>query len=233
MHGSVGARPGIRNRAAAPGTRAIPFRGDAWRVIVDAPGRGVVSSGSMQTLNILGICGSFRLKSYNMMALRTAGALMLPGMSFRVVSYDDIPLYSQDLQDRGFPAPVLRLKADIEAADGILFASPEYNHSVAGVLKNAIDWLSRFPDQPFKFKPVAVLSATQGPLGGARNQYELRKIMNCLEAIPLARPEIFIGNVQTKFDGEGRLTDESTRKIMTEQMTAFRGWILRLQKGAA
>lgn len=180
-------------------------------------------------MEILGICGSLRKKSYNLLALKAAGELMPQGMRLRITRYDGVPLYNQEVQDAGWPADVTRMRDEIKAADGLLIASPEYNFSVSGVLKNLIDWLSRLPEQPFKWKPVAVISATGGPLGGARNQYELRKILVGLDALFLPRPEIFIGMHQTKFDAEGRLADEATRKIMTTQMAAFHDWVKRMQ----
>ena len=126
----------------------------------------------------------------------------------------------------------LRALAHPERADGVLFASPEYNFSVTGVLKNAIDWLSRTSPQPFKDKPVAMFSVTGGPVGGARNQYDLRKIMGCLEAIALPRPEVFIGLSATKFDAEGKLTDAMSRKVMGDQLLAFEAWIRRVGQPA-
>lgn len=183
---------------------------------------------------VLGICGSLRSKSYNMGALKAAGDLMPADLSLTITQYADIPLYNQDVQDKGFPEPVMRLNREILDADAILIASPEYNYSVSGVLKNALDWLSRIqPAQPFKNKPVAIISATGGPLGGARNQYELRKILGCFEAHVLARPEIFIGMEQTKFDAELKLTDEPTRKILGDQMKAFVDHITKVKKGFA
>ena len=183
---------------------------------------------------VLGICGSLRAKSYNMAALKAAGELMPADLSLTITQYADIPLYNQDIQDKGFPEPVMRLNKEVLDADAILIASPEYNYSVSGVLKNALDWLSRIqPAQPFKNKPVAILSATGGPLGGARNQYELRKILGCFEAHVLARPEIFIGMEQTKFDANLKLTDEPTRKILGDQMKAFADHITKVKKGFA
>ncbi len=180
---------------------------------------------------ILGFCGSLRAKSYNMMALKVAGGLMPAGMTMEIATIGDLPLYNMDVQDKGFPAPVTRLRDQVLAADALLFASPEYNWSVSAPLKNVIDWLSRFkPSVPFENKPAAVISATQGPLGGARGQYDLRRILDGLGVQWLRKPEIFIGMVQNKIDAEGKLVDEPTRKIMTEQMAAFRDWIGRVKR---
>ena len=186
-----------------------------------------------ETLNILGICGSLRKRSTNLAALLAAGDLMPDAMRLSVASIAAIPLYDQDVQDAGMPDAVLGLRDRITAADGVLIASPEYNFSVSGVLKNSIDWLSRTQAQPFRFKPVAIFSVTAGPVGGARNQYELRKILGCLEALILPRPEIFIGSSASRFDASGALVDETSRKLVTDQMAAFADWIHRMQRAAA
>jgi chromate reductase, NAD(P)H dehydrogenase (quinone) len=187
-----------------------------------------------QNYNVLGMCGSLREKSFNMMALKVAGELMPPGMKLKITAIGDLPLYNFDVQQKGFPASVNRLRDEVLAADALLFASPEYNWTVSAPLKNVIDWLSRFkPAVPFENKPAAVISATQGPLGGARGQYDLRRILDGLGVHWLRKPEIFIGMAQNKFDAEGRLIDEPTRKIMTEQMAAFRDWIGRVKRAFA
>ena len=142
---------------------------------------------------------------------------------------DDIPLFNQDVFDAGLPESAKRFRGEVAAADGLLFASPEYNFSLSGALKNAIDWGSRPPNQVFQEKPVAIFSATQGPLGGPRNQYDLRRILTQLWAHPLPRPEVFIGAAQTKFDANGKLTDETTRKFLSELLVGFKAWIERMQ----
>ncbi len=180
-------------------------------------------------MNIIGICGSLREKSYNHFALMAAAKAMPAGMTLRMVSLKDIPMYNQDVQNAGFPAVVQSLAQEILNADGVLIASPEYNFSFSGVLKNALDWCSRMDPVPFKHKPVAILSATGGPLGGARSQYDLRKVLgNGLEALVLQRPEIFIGLAQNKFDADGQLNDEATVKMLDAQMKAFQAWIQKL-----
>jgi chromate reductase, NAD(P)H dehydrogenase (quinone) len=183
----------------------------------------------MADLKVLGICGSLRKASLNMAALRACGELLPAGMTLQITSIADLPMFNQDVFDAGMPEPVKRLRAEITAADGLLLASPEYNFSVSGPLKNAIDWGSRPPSQVFQDKPVAMFSATQGPLGGPRNQYDLRKILVQLWAHPLPRPEVFIGNAASKF-ADGRLTDETTRKFLTELLAGFKDWILRMQR---
>jgi len=180
-------------------------------------------------LRVLGVCGSQRTGSYNGFALRAAGELMPQGMTLEPGSFAGIPIYSPDEQAKGFPDPVLALARAIAEADGVLFASPEYNFSIPGGLKNAIDWVSRLPQQPFKGKPVAILGASTGPVGTARMQYDLRRVMHFVEAQVLLKPEIFIGQAAGKFDAQGRVTDELTRKLLGDQMLAFANFIRRAQ----
>jgi chromate reductase, NAD(P)H dehydrogenase (quinone) len=180
-------------------------------------------------MKILGICGSLRKASFNMAALRACNELLPQGMTLEITSLADLPMYNQDVFDAGMPEPVTRLRGEITAADGLLIASPEYNFSVSAPLKNAIDWGSRAPNQVFQDKPVAIFSATAGPVGGARVQYDLRRILGQLWGHVLPRPEVFIGNAASKFDAQGRLTDETTRKFLTDLLAGFKGWIVRMQ----
>jgi chromate reductase, NAD(P)H dehydrogenase (quinone) len=180
-------------------------------------------------LNVLGLCGSLRKGSYNRMALRAAMELAPPGMSIDTIEIGAIPLFNQDIEDQGFPAPVQALSAKIAAVDAVLFVTPEYNYSVPGVLKNAIDWVSRAPKQPFDGKPVAIMGASQGNIGTARAQYHLRQTCVFLNAFPLNRPEVMIGRAQEKFDKDGRLTDEATRKFIGKLLVALAEWTQRLR----
>lgn len=179
----------------------------------------------MTTLDIVGLCGSLRKASINRSALRLAGELMPAGMALDILDWRDVPVFDGDVLAQGLPPAVAALKERIRRADGVVIATPEYNFSVPGGLKNVIDWLSRGDDQPWAHKPVAILSATPGPLGGARMQYDLRKVMLFLNAMPLVKPEVFIGMAGGKFDAEGRCTDEATRKFVGDQMAAFQKWI--------
>ena len=138
----------------------------------------------------------------------------------------DAPSYNQDEQTAsGFPPGAVEFRRRVEANDALVIASPEYNFSIPGVFKNVIDWVSRGEDQPFANKPVAILSATPGPLGGARVQYDLRRVMLFVNAMVLVKPEIFIGGAGGKFDAEGNCTDETTRKFVGDQMKSFEKWI--------
>lgn len=165
-----------------------------------------------------------------MAALRACKELMPQGMTLQITSIADLPMYNQDLFDAGMPDAVKRLRGEIIEADGLLIASPEYNFSLSAALKNAIDWASRPPNQAFQDKPVAIFSCTPGPLGGARVQYDMRRILGQLWAHVLPRPEVFIGMSPGKFDAEGRLSDETSRKFLTDLLAGFKDWIARMKK---
>ena len=182
-------------------------------------------------LNVLGICGSLRKGSYNMAALRTAIELRPPGMNVTIADIGSLPLYDEDVRAQGFPAPVETLRQQIKAADALLFACPEYNYSMSGVLKNAIDWASRPPDQPFAGKPCAILGAAAGMAGSARAQHHLRQSCVFLDMHPLNKPEVLIGQAQTKFDADGRLTDEAARGFIRDLMAALARWTQTLTPG--
>jgi chromate reductase, NAD(P)H dehydrogenase (quinone) len=180
----------------------------------------------MSTLDIVGLCASLRKGSLNMMALRLAGASMPEGMRLDIVDWRDIPAFDADLlAQHGFPPAVQALRERIRRCDGLVIATPEYNFSIPGMFKNAIDWLSRGEDQPFAHKPVAILSASPGPLGGARVQYDLRRVMLFVNAMVLVKPEVFIGAAATKFDAQGACIDETTAKFVTAEMASFHKWI--------
>jgi chromate reductase len=185
-------------------------------------------------LKVLGISGSLRKASYNTAALRAAQELAPEGMTIEIAaSIGDIPLYDSDIQAAGFPGPVTALGDQIRAADAVLFATPEYNYSIPGALKNAIDWLSRLPQQPFIGKPVGMIGASMSILGGARAQYHLRQTFVFLDALPMNKPEVFIALAQTKFDAEGRLTDEPTRGFVKANLEALARWTRLVQAGQA
>jgi chromate reductase len=175
-------------------------------------------------INVLAICGSLRAGSYNRAALRTAIELKPPGMMIETADIGSFPLYNEDVRAQGFPAPVETLRRQIAAADALLFVTPEYNYSMSGVLKNAIDWASRPPDQPFAGKPVAIMGAAAGMGGTARAQYDLRRSCVFLDMHPLNKPEVFIGAAQTKFDAEGRFTDEVGRGLIRDLLVALEEW---------
>jgi chromate reductase len=185
----------------------------------------------MADLKVLGISGSLRKASLNTAVLRACSEIAPSDMKVGIFEgLGDLPLYNQEIFDAGAPASVLKLRDAIAAADGVLFALPEYNFSLTAPLKNGIDWVSKLPNQPFMDKPIAIVSASAGPLGGARVQYDTRRILTQLWGHVMPRPEVFIGAVQTKFDAQGRLTDEATKKFLGELLTGFRTWIGRMSR---
>lgn len=178
---------------------------------------------------VVSICGSLRKGSFNRMLANALPGLAPSGMTITPSPPIEMPLYNADLQAQGFPAPVIALADAIRAADGVIFVSPEYNFSLPGGLKNAIDWVSRLKDHPFVGKPVAIQSASPGQVGGARMQYDLRKVMVFLEAITFTKPEIFVSNCASKFDEKtGTLTDETTKNLVRRQLEEFEKFIARV-----
>lgn len=181
-------------------------------------------------LLIRSICGSLRQKSFNRAVQRA-----LPGLAPETMRVEplggvgDLPLYDGDVEAQGLPAAALAMADAIRAADGLIICTPEYNNSVPGVLKNAIDWLSRVPRQPFAEKPVALQSASPGQFGGARSQLALRPVLATLNAFVLNRPGVLIGQARSKFDpASGELTDAETLEQIRKQLVAFEAFVRRL-----
>ena len=165
-------------------------------------------------LHILGVCGSLRKASFNTALLRAAVELAPPGISIETADISGIPPFNQD-DEMNPPRAVADFKAGIRAADGILFATPEYNYSIPGVLKNAIDWASRpYGDNAWDGKPVAVMGASPGPLGTARCQYHLRQSFLNMNVHAVTRPEVMLGNAPERFDENLRLTDAKSREMV-------------------
>jgi chromate reductase len=181
-------------------------------------------------INVLAFCGSLRTGSYNRAALRTAIELRRPPMAIETAETSASRPYHADVRDHGFPPPVETLRRQIAAADALLFATPEYNYSIPGVLKNAIDWASRPPDQPFAGKPVAIMGAGAGMAGTARAQYDLRRCCVFLDMHPINKPEVQIGQAQTKFDADGRLTDEAARGFIRDMLVALEQWTRQISR---
>jgi chromate reductase len=171
------------------------------------------------TIKILGIAGSIRKASFNRSALKAAQGLVPPGATLDVADIEGLPGFSQD-DEKNPPAKVVELKAKIRAADAILFVTPEYNYSIPGVLKNAIDWASRpYGDNAWKGKPVAVMGASIGIIGTARAQYHLRQCFVFLDMPAVNQPEVMIGHASEKFDPEGNLKDEMSKKLIGQLLT--------------
>jgi len=185
---------------------------------------------------VLVICGSLRKGSYNAALTRALPALAPPELKLVTAPpFETFPLYNADIQNAaGFPGDVTDLAEAIKGADAVLFVTPEYNWSMPGPLKNAIDWVSRLKDQPFKDKPVAIQSCSQGPVGGARMQYHWRMSMTFLNAFIFETPEVFVGQAQNKFDKDTlELKDQPTRDVVKQQLAAFAKFIRRMKAAAA
>jgi chromate reductase, NAD(P)H dehydrogenase (quinone) len=178
-------------------------------------------------LNILTICGSLRKGSFNAALARSLPALAPAGLSIKPApAWADIPIYNHDIQEAGWPAPVTAWADAIRSADGVIIVSPEYNWTIPGGLKNAIDWTSRMKNDPFKGKPVAIQSCAGGLLGGARMQYHLRQCLTSVESVVLIRPEVFVNFAAKKFDERTlELTDQATKDMVKLQLEAFEKFV--------
>ena len=180
-------------------------------------------------LKIIGFAGSLRKGSYNRSLLRSAGQLLPQDTALEIFDLSDIPPFNQDLE-ANMPAKVNEFKSKIRESDALLIATPEYNYSVPGVLKNAIDYASRpYGDNPFNDKPVAIMSASVGMLGGARAQYHLRQMFVFLNMHPINAPEVIVTSASNKFDAEGNLLDENTKKFLTQLLQNLSNWTRRLR----
>jgi chromate reductase len=181
-------------------------------------------------IRILGIAGSLRRESFNRYALRAAGKLLPAGATLEECELDGIPGFSQD-DEQSPPAKVVELKQRVRAADAILIVTPEYNYSMPGVLKNAIDWASRpYGDNAWDGKPAAIMGASIGTFGTARAQYHLRQSMVFLNMFPLNQPEVMISKAQERFDRDGNITDERTGKLIRQLLERLVDWTHRLRQ---
>ena len=180
-------------------------------------------------IKLLGISGSLRAQSYNSAALSVVGSVLPEGMEFEVASLDELPFYNADVEERGFPAAVESFRKKVAAADALIFAVPEYNFSVPGVLKNALEWLSRPPDPPTNGKPCAVFGASVSPLGTVRGQFHFRHICVSLNMIPVNVPHVDITNAKTKFDAEGLLIDHASVDLIRQLVDELWRLTMRLR----
>ncbi len=181
-------------------------------------------------VHILGFAGSLRKQSYNRSLLAAAEEYLPEGVTLEQYDISDIPLFDQDVLDgEGYPEAAQRFRDRIAAADAVLIATPEYNYSIPGVLKNAIDWASRPPNPPFNGKPVAVMGASDGPWGTIRAQLHLRQVFVFLNAFPVQQPQVMVPKAADKFDESGRLTDELARNQLRALMEALTNWTRRLR----
>jgi chromate reductase len=182
-------------------------------------------------ISILGFAGSLRKGSYNKSLLRAAIEMVPADAELEIFDLEGIPPFNQDLENQP-PAKVKEFKTKIRAADAILIATPEYNYSIPGVLKNAIDSASRpYGDSAFDGKPVAIMGASIGMLGTARAQYHLRQSFVFLNMFPLNQPEVMVSFAQDKIDQNGRVTDQKTREKIKELLEGLIIWTRRLKKG--
>ncbi len=183
-------------------------------------------------VRIVGISGSLRRDSFNTGLLHAARELLPAATTLDLADISAIPLYNQDVQlEQGFPAPVQRLRDEIAAADALLIATPEYNYSVPGVLKNALDWVSRpGPQQelPFNRKPLAIMGASPSLFGTVRAQLHLRQIAVYLNLLPINKPEVLVMRAGDKFRA-GRLVDEPTRALVADLVQALVNWTRELR----
>jgi chromate reductase len=181
-------------------------------------------------VNVLGFGYSLRKGSYSRAILNAAAELAPEGMHIEAFDIRDMPNFNQDAE-QSMPDAVRLFKEKAKAADAILISMPEYNYSIPGYLKNAIDWASRpYGDNSFEGKPVALMSSSPGMLGGSRAQYHLRQVLVFLDMHPLNRPEVMISAVHEKLDSDGKLKDEKTRERIAELLVALANWTRRLKK---
>ncbi len=183
------------------------------------------------TIKLAAFCGSLRKASFNRLALQAFVERLPAGTACQTIEIGDWPLYDADLQAKGFPDKVQAAQKAMLEADGIVIVTPEYNYGISGVLKNAIDWLSRTTPQPFAAKPIALFGASMGVLGTARAQYQLRQTLVFLDGRPLNKPEVMIAQAQTKF-ADGKLGDETTGKLLADLGAAL-ALAVRQAKAAA
>ena len=180
-------------------------------------------------IKILGFAGSLRKGSYNKALLRAALELLPEDAEFEIFDLEGIPPFNSDLENR-MPEIVKEFKAKIRAADALLIATPEYNYSIPGVLKNAIDWASRpYGDNAFEGKPAAIMSASSGLLGAVKAQFHLRQTFVFLDVLAINRPEVVVTFAGEKIDDKGRVTDEKTREKIKELLKALVAWTIRLK----
>jgi len=180
-------------------------------------------------VHVLGFAGSLRKGSFNRALLRAAHDQLPDGLTLEDFDIAPIPLYNGDVEAAGIPPSVEDFRTKIRAADAILIVTPEYNYSIPGVLKNAIDWASRPPDRPFNDKPVAIMGASPGGFGTLLSQHHLRQTFVFMNMHPLMNPQLYVSKAGDKFDAEGRLTDEDTKKRIKALLEGLRDWTLRLR----
>ena len=180
-------------------------------------------------LTIVGLAGSLRRGSFNRALLRAAQGLAPPSLTLDIVDLIEVPLYNGDVEAQGDPPTVTELKRAISAADGVLFVTPEYNHGVPAVMKNALDWASRPPaSAALSEKPVGIIGASPGITGTARGQSQLRQAFEFTNSYCMPQPELLVFKAHEKFDAAGNLTDDATAKYLDRYLVAFEQWVRRV-----
>jgi chromate reductase len=178
---------------------------------------------STKPIHVVGISGSLRQNSHNTRLLRAAQELLPHGMTLEIVDLSGIPMFNADAE-KPFPEPVAEFRSRLAQADALLIATPEYNASITAALKNAIDWASRSPRQPFFGKPVAVIGASTGNFGTLRAQLHLRQILTHVGALTLAKPEVLVARAEQAFNAQGKLVDEAARGFLRDLLAALEVW---------
>ena len=178
-------------------------------------------------LHAMGISGSLRKGSYNTALLRAAAEVMPPGMTLEILDLSPLPMFNPD-NEKPFPEVVVEFHTRLAQANALLIATPEYNSSISGALKNAIDWASRPPRQPFNGKPVAIMGVSTGNFGTLRAQLHLRQILTHVGALPLGKPEVLVARAEQAFDPEGKLADEAARGFLRDLLAALAEWTRRV-----
>jgi chromate reductase len=178
-------------------------------------------------LLVLGISGSLRKASYNTALLHAAVDLMPQDMMLDIFDLSQLPMFNQDFE-KPFPEAVVAFRDKLAKADAILIAAPEYNSSITGALKNALDWASRSPQQPLLGKPAAIMGASTGNFGTLRAQLHLRQILTHVGALPLGKPEVLVARAEQAFDADGKLVDETARGFLRDLLVALAKWSERV-----
>lgn len=179
-------------------------------------------------IRVVGITGSLRDASFNTALLNAAAGLLPPGMALEFIDLADLPMFDVDTE-KPFPISVAQFREKIAAADAVLISTPEYNSSISGALKNALDWASRQPQPPFAGKPVAIMGASTGVFGTARAQMVLRQVLTHIGALVMPKPEVMVAKAQEAFDKEGRLVNETTRGFLKDLLVALADWTRRVK----
>ena len=183
-----------------------------------------------EVLNLVAFSGSLRAGSYNTALLRNLLEMTPPSVRITIQGIGDIPLFNEDVEEQGAPEAVTRLRLAIRQSDGVILATPEYNHGIPGVLKNTLDWMSRGTPHAFDGVPSALLGGSNGMIGTTRSQAATRQTLAALNSPCLPQPQVLVSLVQRKIDGDGRLTDEPTRVFIHTWLVGVERWMRRFPR---